>query len=253
MSVIEIQDFSAFGSGIITWSENGVPQPTDGSIHFERTYNEPIKITGVNYGESMWVEPYEDNRGKRTITFNSDEIEVDKKLYIGGPVYLNGQSIIFNNATSEFYSDGSLYLTGNSTLNIVFNFTNNGLLSLAKGSFNFDTTTWSTTSQNVEFGENSSIKITTVSNGKTLIKASTLTGTITLDVDDDVQDGSSFSIEATDNQLTIIDPTGWSITSSTVGNITTYTLAKAGAKRKFRLLYTIDGGNKKLRFLGSKE
>jgi len=230
MSQIEIQDFSAFGSGIVDWSENGVQQPTDGSVHFERTYNEPIKITGVNYGESMWVEPYEGSEGKRTITFNSDEIEVDKKLYIGGLVYLNGQNIIFNNATSDFYSDGSLYLTGNSTLNISFKFSNNGVLSLSNGSNDFNGTIWETNSQNVEFGENSTIKITTASNGKTLIKATTLTGTITLDVDEDVEDGTTFSIEATNNNLIIENAEGYEVTSESVGNVTTYTVSIVSAK-----------------------
>lgn len=91
----------------------------------------------------------------------------------------------------------------------------------------------------IGFTGTSSINITSNTNGKTLIKATTLTGTITLDAEDGVQDGDSFSIEATDNQLVITDGE-WIATPSTSGNITTYTLTKATLQKpKFRLLYTI--------------
>lgn len=91
----------------------------------------------------------------------------------------------------------------------------------------------------ISFTGTSSINVTSNTNGKTIIKASTLTGTVSLDVESGVQDGDIFLIEATDNQLVITDG-DWIATPSTSGNITTYTLAKAAVpKPKFRMLYTI--------------
>lgn len=148
----------------------------------------------------------------------------------------------------------------NSSVGIQIRKNNNNKITFNNASVNFDNAKYSIYYRTVEayrgdieFTGTSSINITSNTNGKTIIYSRNLTGTITLDVGSGVQDGDTFLIDATDNQLTITDPTGWTITPSTVGNVTTYTLAKSGPKRKFRLLYTIDGGNKKLRFLGSKE
>ena len=117
---------------------------------------------------------------------------------------------------------------------------------------NFDDATWNanvTFVGRMFFTGTSSLNITSNSKGKTLIKASTLAGTITLDVEDGVQEGDTFLIEATDNQLVITDG-DWTATPSTVGDVTTYTLSKARPSKKFRLFYTVDGGNRTLRLLG---
>lgn len=100
----------------------------------------------------------------------------------------------------------------------------------------------------IGFTGTSSINVTSNTNGKTIIKASTLTGTVSLDVEEGVQDGDTFLIDATDNQLVITDGE-WTATPSTVGNVTTYTLAKVGPSKKQMLLYTVNNGIKKMRFL----
>lgn len=93
----------------------------------------------------------------------------------------------------------------------------------------------------ISFTGTSSINVTPNTKGKTIIKASTLTGTVFLNVESGVQDGDTFLIEATDNQLVITDG-DWIATPSTSGKITTYTLSKAAVpKPKFRMLYTIGG------------
>ena len=102
----------------------------------------------------------------------------------------------------------------------------------------------------IAFTGTSSINITPDTNGKTIIYASTLTGTVSLDVENGVQDGDTFLIQATDNQLVITDGE-WTATPSTVGNVTTYTLAKAGPSKKHRLFYTYNNGERVLRFLRS--
>lgn len=104
---------------------------------------------------------------------------------------------------------------------------------------NFDDATWNANATFVGrmfFTGTSSLNITANSKGKTLIQASTLAGTITLDVEDGVQDGDTFLVQATDNQLVITDGE-WTATPSTVGNITTYTLAKVAPVYKTRLIY----------------
>lgn len=130
---------------------------------------------------------------------------------------------------------------------------NNGKNSVTflDSSVNFDNAIYETDSTYIgpiAFTGSSSINVTTASNGKMLIKASTLTGTISLDVESGVQDGDTFSIEATTNNLVITDGE-WTATPSTVGNVTTYTLAKAGPSIKQRLFYTYENRNKVLRFL----
>lgn len=133
---------------------------------------------------------------------------------------------------------------------------NNGsnILTFNNSSVNFDNAEYDYTETDyigpIAFTGNSSINITSNTNGKTIIYASTLTGTVSLDVESDVQDGDTFLIQATDNQLVIIDGE-WSATPSTSGNVTIYTLAKAGPSKKQRLFYTYDNGEKVLRFLRS--
>lgn len=133
---------------------------------------------------------------------------------------------------------------------------NNGYNSITfdNSSVNFDNAIYNPNNKTdgigpIGFTGTSSINVTSNTNGKTIIKASTLTGTVSLDVESDVQEGDTFLIEATDNQLVITDGE-WTATPSTVGNVTTYTLAKAGPSKKFRLFYTVDGGNRTLRLLG---
>lgn len=236
--MIEIEDFSAYGSGTITWKENGVQQPTDGSTFFEKTYNEAIRFYSEEYDESLYIQKCVRDGVSRTVTFNAPSIEVTKKVYTGCPLYLNGDTV-FDNCTSRIYENGAIYCSGNTVLGIDFKFDNDGVLTLSNGYFNFDGTSWTTSGQSIVFGSNASLKITTSTNGKTIIKCSSVTGTITLDVDSGVQDGDTFLIEATDNQLVITDG-DWTATPSTSGNITTYTLAKAAVpKPKFRMLYTI--------------
>lgn len=130
---------------------------------------------------------------------------------------------------------------------------NNGKnsMTLKNASVNFDNVIYSSSAKYkgpISFSGTSSINITSNTNGKIIIKASTLTGTVSLDVESGVNDGDTFLIDATDNQLIITDGE-WSATPSTVGNVTTYTLAKAGPSTKQRLFYTYENGSKKLRFL----
>lgn len=130
---------------------------------------------------------------------------------------------------------------------------NNGKnsVTLKNTSVNFDNAVYDTDTDYVGpiiFDGNSSINITSNTNGKTIIKASTLTGTVSLDVQSGVQEGDTFLIQATDNQLVITNGE-WTATPSTVGNVTTYTLSKAGPSIKQRLFYTYENGNRVLRFL----
>lgn len=132
---------------------------------------------------------------------------------------------------------------------------NNGKnsVTLKNASVNFDNAKYDTDQDYVgpiSFTGTSSINITPNTNGKTIIKTSTLTGTVSLDVQSGVNDGDTFSIEATTNNLIITDGE-WTATPSTVGNVTTYTLAKAGPSKKQRLFYTYENGNRVLRFLRS--
>lgn len=115
----------------------------------------------------------------------------------------------------------------------------NNSITFNNSSVNFDNTVYSTDPDYIGrlfFTGTSSLNITSNSNGKTLIHASTLAGTITLEVEDGVQDGDTFLIEATNNQLVITDGE-WTATPSTSGNVTTYTLARANTT-KTRLVYT---------------
>ena len=176
----------------------------------------------------------------------------------GGKYFIANQQMTF---VKDFILDGTdsseqfiTYITFEAP-KIIFNTTtgvdgisirNNGCnkLILLNASVNFDNAKYDTSSSYIgpiEFSGTSAINITTSSVGKTLIKASTLTGTVSLDVEDGVQDGDTFLIQATDNQLVITDGE-WTATPSTSGNITTYTLAKAAPSVKTRFAYTSETG-----------
>lgn len=133
-------------------------------------------------------------------------------------------------------------LNTNGKYGIYISNSDTNLLTFLDSSVNFDNAIYYTNTNyigRISFTGTSSINVTSNTNGKTIIKASTLTGTVSLDVEDGVQDGDTFLIQATDNQLVITDGE-WSATPSTSGNITTYTLSKAATpKPKFRMLYTI--------------
>lgn len=204
-------------------------------------------VTILNYyAENGYVSS--DNLGD----FTSYHLIANQKMTLSGYVALNSDNssyqsnIIFESPEIVFNSSGWGIIILNNNYNS---------LTLLDSSVNFDNAIYDGSSfgnfyGKIIFSGNSSLNITSNTNGKTIIKASTLTGTVTLDVEDGVQDGDTFSIEATTNNLVITDGE-WTATPTTVGNVTTYTLAKAGPSIKQRLFYTYENGNRVLRFLRS--
>lgn len=248
MSGIEISDFSAYASGTITWYENGVHQPTDGSRVFVKENSDYIHFVTGKYPESIYAEyGYWHNGLKRTITFIAPVITVvgiienGLELTFVGNTTINCEEIkLQSNEYAQGTYIGTLKVVGNLIISGTITTEDDyGELNVSDGYLNIDNVTWTNSKQNVVFGSNTQLQITSFSNGKTLIKAATVTGTITLDVQSGVNEGDTFSIEATDNQLVITDGE-WIATPSTSGNVTTYTLAKATLQKpKFRLLYTV--------------
>lgn len=179
---------------------------------------------------------------------NADVLSAENSITFTGPVQL------FSIDDSDIPS----YITFEAPYIVFSNLGTNGIsiikstknkLTFNNSSVNFDNVAYMDQSAapptfpevrgQISFSGKSSINVTSDTNGKTIIKASTLTGTVSLDVEDGVQEGDTFSIEATDNQLVISDGE-WTATPSTSGNVTTYTLSKATLQKpKFRLLYTV--------------
>lgn len=243
-----VVEIDASSNGVITYYIDGVLQPTAGAAHFTISDNEYIHFHSDEYDEAYWAQSISSNENA-DCEFTAPEITIDG-LYSSRRSIFNGDTTIFganmNNRQNSFNSN---YLRVNGNLTIQTAITNSAIIIINNGYLNTDAATWTSYTGDFQFTGDSSLKITTDSNGKTLIKGGTVSGTITLDVDEGVQDGSTFSIEATDNQIVITDGE-WTATPSTVGNVTTYTLAKAGPSKKFRLFYTVDGGNRTLRLLG---
>lgn len=188
------------------FAKNGfVSENTAGGVVIrEFTSNDLIANQSMTFIGTMELVSTNGTQYPSYITFEAPNIYIESEIYIRNTA--NKNSITFNNS-----------------------------------SVNFDDASYSTNTNYIGpigFTGASSLNITSNTNGKTIIKASTITGTVSLDVEDGVQDGDTFSIEATDNQLVITDG-DWTATPSTVGNVTTYTLATALQKPKFRLLYTI--------------
>lgn len=229
--------FYGYSSGVIDYYIDGVHQPTDGRVHFVLENNEyiyfvPLPAEGRNYGINSQKRSGVDN----DYTFTAPIITVDN-FRNTGIVYFNGDTSF----TGDFlFATNYTVINGNAAISTQNIQMIGGVLHLENGYINLDNIVWGNRhSSNFEFGSNAQLQITSSSNGKTLIKATTVTGRITLDVQSGVQEGDTFLIEATDNQLIITDGE-WTATPSTSGNITTYTLSKAALQKpKFRLLYTV--------------
>lgn len=167
------------------------------------------------YSQDGWVDGYSSTTliANESITLTGDAI-LDS-YYIETFITLEAPKI-YVNATISIRSDGG----SNTTNKLIFN----------NSSVNFDNAEYDTDTDYIgpmSFTGNSSINITASSNNKTLIKVSTLTGNVDLDVDgSSIVESVSFSIQATTNSLIVNTPTGWTVTPSTSGDITTYTVAR---------------------------
>lgn len=211
----------------------------------------------MDYTGDIVISEYYADEGGITYKVNGIwETVTDINIYCSGSIIFTHDALLESNGgnlRNVIWSSPKIYM--NTTVDWGFAIRNNEANSVTfnNSSVNFDNTVYDTDPNyigRIFFTGTSSLNLTANSNGKTLIKASTLSGTITLDVEEGVQDGDTFSIEATDNQLVITDDE-WTATPSTVGNVTTYTLAKAGPSKKQRLFYTYENGNRVLRFLRS--
>lgn len=167
------------------------------------------------YSQDGWVDGYNSTTliANESITLTGDAI-LDS-YYIETFITLEAPKI-YVNATISIRSDGG----SNTTNKLIFN----------NSSVNFDNAEYDTDTDYIgpmSFTGNSSINITASSNNKTLIKVSTLTGNVDLDVDgSSIVESVSFSIQADTNSLIVNTPTGWTVTPSTSGDITTYTVAR---------------------------
>lgn len=210
-----------------------------------------------NLGDNPIVDDYWGDSGGISFELDGDLVEGTSNTQIANNsmTFINGlglSSYAGINPRHITFSAPKIYL--NST-NIRIRNNGSNSITFDNSSVNFDNAIYNATSQAdrigpINFTGSSSINVTSNTNGKTIIKASTLTGTVYLDVQSGVNAGDTFSIEATTNNLIITDGE-WTATPSTVGNVTTYTLAKAGPSTKQRLFYTYENGNKVLRFLRS--
>lgn len=191
-----------------------------------------------NLGSNVTISDFYSQNGYLTIDGVEPTGVTDLTFYATDSITFDGEILLDSDPYTPYPSDivfeapkinintvveGSYYgvsISNNDKNSLTFN----------NSSVNFDNAEYDTDPNYIgpiAFTGNSSINVTQNTNGKTIIKASTLTGTITLDVEDGVQDGDTFLIDTTvSNQLVIIDG-DWTATPSTSGNITTYTLSQA--------------------------
>ena len=204
-------------------------------------------VTILNYyAEDGYIAS--DNLG----SFTSLHLIANKKMTLNGYVALNSSASQYQYHSYIIFEAPEIVFNSSGWGIVILN-NNYNSLTLLDSSVNFDNAIYDGSSFGNYYGKiifsgNSSLNITSNTKGKTIIKASTLTGTVSLDVEDGVQDGDTFSIEATTNNLVITDG-DWVATPTTVGKVTTYTLTKSAPSKKQRLFYTYENGNRVLRFL----
>ena len=248
---LSIQTYFAWEDEPARYKLNGVQQTNYDS---EITFTDASQITISQSGYSVESLYSEHTYPPDILTFNAPTIKITS-----GEVG-NYQYIVFNGNTTLQCEDLANY-TGAKMIfngNVVFDCP----ISAGRGStgfefsngiVNFNNAEWNTYRYEIVFGNNAKIKIDSNSLNKTLVQCNSITGDITLDIANTIQEGDSFSIYAVDNQLNITDET-WDLVPSTDGNITTYTFrTKSSQQKKFRLFYTVNGGNRTLRFLGGVE
>lgn len=157
--------------------------------------------------------------------------------------FISTTSITFTGPTYLYCDSSNPSWYSNITFeapSIIFNSSNTGIgfygnntsITFNNSSVNFDSVIYENDSAggpgSISFTGTSSISVTVNTNNKTIIKATTLTGEVSLDIDgESIVDGVSFSIEATTNNLVVNAPTGWVVTPTTDGNVTTYAVTRA--------------------------
>ncbi|MBQ7413733.1 MAG: autotransporter domain-containing protein [Alphaproteobacteria bacterium] len=212
-----ITDFSAYGSGIIDYKENGVQAPTDGSAVFTKTDWEQINLGTDDYTQAVYVETPE------VVVFESNDINVNGDIENTGTLTFRNKDNTVNGNTQNAGTmtfDGTTGMNGNITNSGTMTFqngdsainggvTNTGTISFQNGIENFDNTDWSSSAGTgtVNFDSNAGIRIGTNTRGKTLVEADTVTGNVNFVIDNGVVDenGLDVSIDANQNSLHVND------------------------------------------------